>query len=167
MEKEEKVLPNESSDVNTLQDVDYVQAINELKANSVPKEKYSKLVEEHNRLLKSVIDGTEMENAPTEPEPIPLNDLRKQLFNDDNITNLDYATKALELRERIIKEGGVDPFLPVSHERSIQQSDIDTAEKVADVLKECVDQADGNADVFTALLNSRLNEPTIIKPKRR
>ena len=167
MEKEEKVLPNESSDVNTLQDVDYVQAINELKANSVPKEKYSKLVEEHNRLLKSVIDGTEVENAPTEPEPIPLNDLRKQLFEDDNITNLDYAKKALKLRERIIEEGGVDPFLPVSHHHSIQQSDIDTAEKVAKVLQECIDGSEDNSEVFSALLNSRLIDPTILKPKRR
>lgn len=170
MPEELKKQQGESGDVDTPEkEVDYISAIKELKENSVPRDKYNKLVEEHNQLLHSVIEGGEVENNDSKEPPKDISELRKELFENEDLTNLDYVQKTLDLRDQIISEGGVDPFLPVSHHNSITSSDVETAEKVAKTLRECVDQAEGNSEVFTALLNSRLIEPPLKKPlnKRR
>lgn len=168
MEKEKINQTGESGDVNTpVQDVDYVSLIKEMKEKSVPVDKYNKLAEEHTKLLHEVIDGgTPTEVAPAAPQK-SITELRDDLFNSEDLTNLDYCKKSLELRARIMEEGGVDPFLPQSHHYSITSSDVEIANKVAETLQECIDEADGNSEVFTALITSRLVEPPIVKSQSK
>ena len=128
-------------------DTDYVAAIKELKEKTVSKESYQKLREENKKLLQSLVNG---EQIQTEVEKPDINELRKELFNEDsNIDNVTFISKALELRTALIENGEPDPFLPVGKRITPTDEDISAANRVATVLQECVDYSQGDSQAFT------------------
>ena len=140
------------------ENVDYLEAINTLKETTVPKEQYSKLKEENKRLLEALVNGEQIE-VETET-PVDVAELRKSLFNDDKeLSNLEYVTKALELRKALIEKGERDPFLPVGNQITDTADMISKAQNVADVLQECVDFAQDDSGIFTAQLQRILKDP--------
>lgn len=140
------------------ENVDYLEAINQLKETTVPKEQYSKLREENKRLLEALVNGEQIE-VETET-PVDVAELRKSLFNGDKeLSNLEYVTKALELRKALIDKGERDPFLPVGSQITDTAEMISKAQNVADVLQECVDFAQGDSGIFTAQLQRILKDP--------
>ena len=155
IEKRDEV-QNNQPDTDT--SVDYISAINEIKANSVSKEDYLKLREENQRLLKAFVNGETPGSAQHVEKP-DINALRAELFGNSkkDLSNLEFVDKALELRQAVIDDGGLDPF--VANSRLVHPTDEDftRAEKVANILQECVDYADGNAGVFTDELKRRIN----------
>lgn len=131
------------------QDTDYIATIKELKDTTVPKEQYAKLREENKRLLQSVLNGEQIEGAAATSKP-DIGEIRKELFGGDaQLTNLQYVTKALELRDELLAQGKPDPFLPYGEKIAPTNEDIEAADRVAKVLKECVDYADGDSLIFT------------------
>ena len=132
---------------------DYLAAINELKQNSVDRSKYEELRAENKKLLDSIVNGTEVALPAAEKKSIE--ELRANYLKEDQ-TNLEYITNALALREALIAEGKPDPFLPVGEQILPTDEDIATANKVAQVLQECVDYAEGDSNVFTNELQRRL-----------
>lgn len=131
------------------QDTDYIATIKELKDTTVPREQYAKLKEENKRLLQSVLNGEQIEGAAATSKP-DIGEIRKELFSGDaHFTNLQYVTKALELRDELIAQGKPDPFLPYGEKIAPTNEDIEAANRVAKVLKECVDYADGDSLIFT------------------
>lgn len=160
---ENEILTNDAGEEVGL-DTDYLAAIKELKQNSVSRQDYLKLKDENKRLLQSLVNGETIENQVNNVPKLSNDELRDQLFHKE-LSNLDYCKAALELRENIISEGGKDPFLPQGHNYVVQQSDIDTANKVATVMQECIDYADGNAEIFTNELMRRTNDVKV--PNRR
>lgn len=137
------------------EDVDYVEIIQQMKQTTVSKDKYDRLAEDNKKLMKALANGEQIE---AEPEQGPdVDALRKDLFNADNQhTNLEFITKSLELRQALIDSGEKDPFLPWGQKITPDESDIATAERVADVLQQCVDYADGDNLVFTNELQRRM-----------
>ena len=134
-------------------DTDYVAAIKELKEKTVSKESYQKLREENKKLLQSLVNG---EQIQTEVEKPDINELRKELFNEDsNIDNVTFISKALELRTALIENGEPDPFLPVGKRITPTDEDISAANRVATVLQECVDYSQGDSQAFTNELQRR------------
>lgn len=157
---------NESSETtpNTETDaVNYIEVIKEIKQNTVSKSEYEKLQNENKQLLQSLVNGEYMEKSKEE-EPIDLENLRKDLQGKD-MTNLEYVSTALKLRNETIKKGDRDPFLPYGKNILPTDDDVEKAEKVANVLQECVDIADGDADVFTNELQRRLVDSPINRRK--
>lgn len=126
---------------------DPVQAINELKQNSVSKEAYNKVVEEKNKYLKALIDGSQVAEAQPK-EPVDLDALRKDLFGKD-LSNLEYAKKALQLRNELIEREGVDIFVGKGSKIAPDESDYVAAQRVADAFQSCIDVADGDSEIFT------------------
>lgn len=167
---EQKNLQNESGENTSDDGVDYISAINELKAKSVSREQYEKLKKENQKLLNSVINGTEIEK-PTQNEQPSIDELRKELFSkeaiDKGMPNLEFAIKSLQLRDAVIAEGGIDPFLPVGKGVDITREDIEAAELTAQVLKECIEYADGDSSVFTNELMRRTVDNVVSKPANR
>lgn len=136
------------------QEVDYVQAINDLKANSVPKDQYAKLKDENARLLKSIINGEEVDIPVT--EEVNIDEIRKELFTTDNsMSSLEYITKALKLRSALIEKGEPDPFLPVGKNITPTNEDIESANRVAEIFADCVEYANGDPAVFANELMRR------------
>ena len=140
---------------------DYLAAIKELKEKSVDRSEYDKLRAENKKLIDAVVNG-----QPGQEEPVvskhskeQIDELRNELFNSPKeLNNLEYITKAMELREALIENGEPDPFLPVGKQISPTRDDIEGAEKVAQVYRECIEYAEGDSEVFTNELMRRTRD---------
>lgn len=140
---------------------DYLAAIKELKENSVDRSKYDELRAENKRLIDAVVNGQpgQEEQVVSKHTKEEIDDLRNELFNSPReLNNLEYITKAMELREALMENGEPDPFLPVGKQISPTRDDIEGAEKVAQVYKECIEYADGDSEVFTNELMRRTRD---------
>ena len=159
MTEEEK----ETSVSGTVEDntQDYLAAIKELKQNSVDRSEYDKLRAENKKLIDAVVNGQPGQEEPvfTKHSKEQIDDLRNELFNSPReLNNLEYVTKAMELREALMENGEPDPFLPVGKQISPTRDDLEGAEKVAQVYKECIDYAEGDSEVFTNELMRRTRD---------
>lgn len=140
---------------------DYLAAIKELKQNSVNRSEYDKLRAENKKLIDAVVNGQSGQEEPafTKHSKEQIDDLRNELFNSPKeLNNLEYITKAMELREALMENGEPDPFLPVGKQISPTRDDLEGAEKVAQVYKECIDYAEGDSEVFTNELMRRTRD---------
>ena len=142
------MLENENTVVET-PEVDYIKAIEDLKASTVSKDLYDKLRIENKRLIDTVVSGGTIEVAP-ESKP-DAGQLRKELYSnsDQAMSNLDYWTKTMKLREAIMAEGKPDPFAPQGKNIVATDSDRASAQRVADGIQHCINIADGDNLVFT------------------
>lgn len=145
---------------------DYLAAIKELKQNTVDRAKYDKLKEENKKLLETVINGGEYSNGQ-EDSNVDIDELRKNVFDNPDPTNLEYVTNVLALRDALIEEGYEDPFVPQGSQIVASELDRTLAEKVANELKEMVEKADGDPHVFRAEFNRRVKTPNEMVPKRK
>lgn len=134
----------ESQQENVGANTDYIEAIKEMKANTVSKEDYNKLKEENKKLLQAVVNGEtiEIENQ----KPVDINEIKKRMLNAES--SLDGISAALELRDAIMEAGGDDPFLPSGKKIMATDEDIKTAEKVAEGFRHCVEYAAGDPHIF-------------------
>lgn len=155
---------NENKNIESVEDSTqkYLDTINELKQNTVSKEKYEKILEENRQLLSNIVNG--VENTKKEEEKVDLNYLRKTLISP-NSTDLEIVQSALELRKEIMKNGGKDPFLPNSSNFQATNYEKERSEQIANIFQKCIETADGNNSVFI----NELNRITIDSPmpKRR
>ena len=134
--------------------VDYISAINELKANSVDRSKYESLRAENKRLLESIVNGQTIELGQVQQPKKDIDELRKAVFKDES-TNLEYWTNVLDLRDALIEKGERDPFLPYGQKILPTNEDIECANRVAKVVRECIDYAEGDTEAFTNELQRR------------
>ena len=156
----------EEKDINvtgTVEDntQDYLAAIKELKQNSVDRSEYDKLRAENKRLIDAVVNGQpgQEEQVVVKHSKEQIDDLRNDLFNSPReLNNLEFITKTMELREALMENGEPDPFLPVGKQISPTRDDIEGAEKVAQVYKECIEYAEGDSEVFTNELMRRTRD---------
>ena len=158
---ENEIKRNEETVVDN---TDYIAAIKELKENSVDRSKYEALKADNKRLLDAVVNGQTVETTPEKPQ-VDIQALRNRLFDGKDKTNLQYVTEALELRNALIESGADDPFVGQGPKLTPTQEDYNTAERVASVLQECVDYAEGNSEVFTNELMRRTKDVAL--PRRK
>ena len=158
---EEQVLQSEASEVEDMTP-DYIATIQQLKQNSVDKAKYDALRLENKKLLDAVVNGQTVETQ-VQVQKEDIQTLRNKVFNNPNQTNLEYITNALNLRNRLLEEGYEDPFVPQGTKISATQADYDKANKVATVLQEMVDEADGDPNVFLIEYQRRVKDTSIKK----
>lgn len=146
-----------SQQENVNDSIDYIEAIKEMKQNSVDRSVYDKLKSENKQLLDALVNGKEIEIS--KEEPVDIAKLRKDLFNKDgHMSNLEYVSNALKLRDALIEKGERDPFLPYGDKVNLTAEHYDKADQVATVLKECVEFADGDSGIFTAELQRRTKD---------
>lgn len=160
MEEEIKEQISDSGNETSDGTIDYIEAIKEIKQNTVPKSDYAKLKEENKRLLDNIINGAELPADMIQRSEKPktdIQDLRNQLYGNKNneMTNLEYIQKTLELRNAIMEQGGDDPFVDKGHNVNPTREDYETAEMVAQIYQECIDYADGDSQLFTQELMRR------------
>ena len=138
---EEIIKNSESSQegAGTGTEFDPVAAINDIKANTVPKEDYEKVKAERDKYCKALIEGTQV--VEEKKEPVDIDALRKDLFSEDSdLSNLEYVKKAVALRDALIDEG--NKVAPTDE-------DYEAAERVAQAYKHCIEVADGDSEIFT------------------
>lgn len=156
-----------SQQENVEQDTNnYIEAIKEMKANSVDKAAYDKLKEENKQLLDALINGGQVTQEITK-EPVDIDSIRKKLFSGEaELNNLDYMKTALELREALLDQGSPDPFLPYGQNIAPTDEDIRTADRVAEAIKSCIDYADGDSEIFTNELQRIMVDTSPVKRGR-
>ena len=132
----------------------YIDEIAKLKKETVSIEDYKKLEAENKNLLNSIVNDLNPKKEE-DKEVADINELRKRLRKDDP-SNLEYIKNVLELREAVLSSGGNDPFLPYGKKIVPTNDDIEAANRVATVLKECVDYANGDSLLFTNELYRRI-----------
>ena len=161
--------PEEEENVVTVEDNtnDYIAQIKNLKENSVSKDDYNKLRLDNKRLIDALANGTQMDVVEPKTSAVEkINECRNKLFSKGtNLNNLEYCKTAVELREALIENGDRDPFLPYGHNVLATESDIESANRVATVMKECIDYADGDSNIFTNELQRRTVDVVIPKKK--
>lgn len=155
--KKSEVKPEETDNVAL------AKALKEARENSVSKSEYDRIKKENERLVSEIINGGDGAGSGQNPSPqqqeASIDELREKLYGPkcSELSNLDYWKYTLELRDAVINKGDPDPFLPVGTKISPTSEDEEKANNVADVVKQCIDEAEGNSEVFTALLQSRMN----------
>ena len=158
MAKKSEAKPDEQE----LSSVALAKALKDQQKNSVSRADYEKLKEENRQLVDQIINGGDAGNGQkTSPEEaeVDIEALRKKLYGpkSEELTNLQVADLTLQLRDAVIKKEGKDPFLPYGAHINPTEHDEARAQAVADVLRECVNEANGDSGVFTALLQSKIN----------
>ena len=160
----------EEENVVTVEDNtnDYIDQIKKLKENSVSRDDYDKLKADNKKLIDALASGTQIESKVEQKIDAvdKINNLRTKLFGKgNNLDNLEYCKTAIELRDALIEKGERDPFLPFGHEVVATDSDYESANRVANVMRECIDYADGDPDIFTNELQRRTVDVVIPKKK--
>lgn len=162
---------NETNNENE-QEQDYIEAIQNLKDNTVSKEQYEKLRAENKKLLNAVLNDQKAEKEePVETVEQLQNDLRtikSELANaqEKGMSNLEFTSKALKYREKAMKLGLQDPFVP-NTPTGPEENDFRSAERVAEVLQKCVDEAKGNPATFRNLFEQAVRDDSKIPIKKR
>ena len=147
---------------------DYIDQIKKLKENSVSKDDYNKLKADNKKLIDALANGSQIEGKvePKVSSVDKINELRSKLFGKGtNLNNLEYCDTAVKLREALIENGEKDPFLPFGHNVIATESDIETANRVASIMKDCIEYADGDSNIFTNELQRRTVDISIPKKK--
>ena len=121
-------------------------------------------LEANKKLQNEIINGGYESSTEEKEQPVDIQALRNDLFTKD-LSNLDYCTKALQLRRALIEKGENDPFLPIGEKIQPTDEDIKCAEKVADGLQRMIDESNGSPDAFNALYQSRVVDPVL--PRKR
>ena len=151
-EKEQSVTQQENVEQDTN---NYIEAIKEMKANSVSKDAYKKLQDENKKLLESLIAGETIEVPKTTvEEKVDLNELRKHL--DEAESPIDYCKTSLKLHEETLKQLGYNDYLPNGKKIRPTKEDEEKANLFIKEIKECIDYADGDDQLFIQELQRRM-----------
>jgi len=137
--------------------VELAKALKEARENSVPKAEYEKLQNENKELVAQIINGEgNVGNGQPTPEKVDIKALREDLYGPKgaDLSNLDFWKKTLQLRNAVIEQEGYDPFLPHGAKIKPNEQDVERAEAVAKTVEKCIEEANGNSEVFTALLQA-------------
>ena len=135
-------------------DNNYLEAIKKLKESTVDKTEYEKLLEENKKLINTIVEQKPVETKEeedTKPQ-VDINKLRRELYGNSELSNLEYIDKTLQLRDALLQAGEPDPFIPTGSKYSPTDEDSAAANRVAEGLKHCVDYAKEygyDSEVFT------------------
>jgi len=163
-------MANEELDQNIQQelppeDQNLVEAMQELKANTVQKREYERVLARNKELTDALARNREIEEAAKEaPDTDTIDSLRSDLKNKE-MTNMEYWQKVLKLRNKVIESGQPDPFLPSDSKSNYSEENVRTAERVAKGIQNLLDQANGNAELFNALYQGSCEDVTIVRNK--
>lgn len=138
---------------------EYAAAIKNLKESTVSKDEYEKLKADKAVLVKALAGEGPVpsEIAQQQAQQADVKELRKRFLNagEENLTNAEYIKTALQLRQAIIDEGGLDPFLPSGAKANPTPTDIAGANKAAEAFQEWLDAAtDESGKVDEELFNA-------------
>ncbi len=147
-------------DEAVVDNTDYVEAIKNLKENSVSKEKYEALEAEKKKLLEAMINGDSLDTQDPEQLDSRLEYYKKYKENKF-ATDLDFWDNFIKLRKATIKEYGGDPCVPGNYGLTPEGAkaqpaygEVESVNESLDIMEDLVKEADGNPLKFESLLLS-------------
>ena len=158
---QEDIKRNEETVVDN---TDYINAIKDLKENSVSKEKYDALVSEKQQLLDVLVNGQE-ESIPDEPELGSRLDYYKKYKENKFSSNLEFWDNFVKLRKATIAEYGADPTVtgnygltPEGDRIEPSYGEVEAMDKELGIIEQMIEEADGSPLVFDALMQSAIKK---------
>ena len=124
----------------------YLEVIKKMKENMVLKSDYDAAIAENKKLAEQLTTSTNPQEQPK--KKVDIKKLQDQFSASTQMTNLEFVSSALKLRNALIEDGKPDPFLPVGRRISPTEDDIRKANKVAEAFEYCVDAAQGDPAIF-------------------
>ena len=147
------------------EDQNMVEAMQQLKANSVQKSEYERVLARNKELTEALARNKQIEEAAKEiPDTDTIESLRDDLRGHE-LSNMEYWQKVLKLRDKVIESGQPDPFLPSDSKSNYSEENVRTAERVAKGIQDLLDQANGNAELFNALYQGSCEDVSIVRNK--
>lgn len=146
------------------QDIAYknlMEEVKQMRENYVPKAEYDNLAQRNKQLSESLVNFDSQANKAKEEAPKPdVNKMRSELFGNDRkeMTNLEYMDKVVKFRDAAIEAGERDPFLPTGGPEKDSLEAHNTADKVANGLKQMIKDANGSPEAFNALYQARVED---------
>ena len=138
---------------------EFLKAADEVRKDTVSKAEYEKVVADNKKLTKFIIEGGDDPAAKPQAEvKEPTKAELLKVLEDEDTNNLEYTKAALKLRQKVIDDGGRDPFLPNSSQTPVTSVDVEGAEKVAKVLQECIDASGDDPETFNFEFERRVND---------
>lgn len=159
---EEVKVSEQTVDNSTDTSLDYIEAIKTLKETTVDKSAYDSLRAENKKLLQSLVNGETIE-PQNKVLSEDIDTLRKRVLTDDSLTNLEYWDNVLKLRNALLKRGDEDPFVPQGNKVAATAADYATADKVATIMQEMVDNSEGDPNVFLNEFQRRVKDTQLKK----
>lgn len=133
----------------------YIQVIADLKANSVSREQYNKVLKENKQLTDTLISGGQLQQAnesgPSEQELIDA-------LSNGSLSDLQTIECSLALRDIALARGEKDPYLPNNPDYIPTEADIKLYDNMAKTLKEICEYANGDNRVFEAEYKRRSSQ---------
>lgn len=126
----------------------------------VPRKDYDALMKDKERILASVWRHTEKDlpevQKKAELQKMDVDKLSAETFKENcKLTDLQYIENVLKIREARMAQGYPDPFAPANRTKDDpfakampSAEDLEIAQKVADGLQHCVDEANGDNASF-------------------
>ena len=143
-------------------DNDYIEQLQKLKSNSVPKDEYEKIKADNKKMMDILFSGAEPLPAQEVKEPkeeVDIQALRDELYGGRyEGSDLDYATKVLKLRKALMDRGEKDPAVSSGQKTTPEEYDYENCQSVCDQIQACVDYAQGDNEVFRAELMRKINK---------
>lgn len=164
MNENEQILIQQADEQLINDNQQYIDAIRDLKANSVSKDRYNKLVEENKNLLNSLVNGEQL--AAANPQSMQEVRTLKDIMDDQKSCaskndQCGYIKHALEFREKLLEETGEDCFVSRGANVTPTEESYRNAQKVADIYKECLDYANGDDKALINELQRRMIDSPI------
>lgn len=147
------------------QDIAYsnlMEQFKNYKENSVPIDEYNRLADRNKKLSESYVESLDAQAHKAQEEaPKPdVQAMRAELFGNDRkeMTNLEYMDKVVKFRDAAMEAGERDPFLPTGGPEKDSLEAHNTADKVANGLKQMIKDANGSPEAFNALYQARVED---------
>lgn len=138
-------IPNPAETVEN-DNLAYINAIQELKENSIDRKLYEKMKSERDALIVSLANGETLPTGEAIQERT-LTECREDFVTKTN-SQCEYMEKVLALREAAMREGQPDPFIAEGHHLKPTQYNYQRGQEIADIYRECLDYAEGDDKVF-------------------
>lgn len=135
---------------------DYITALGEVKANSVEKSEYERVLAENAKLTNALASGIRTEEPEVEEVVNPV-DIIKRMAENKYKNNLEYCSDVVKLRETIMQTTGSDPCVNYSGEDV--SAEINRAERVFELFNSAIEGAEGDPVKFDAIIKSRVQFP--------
>lgn len=135
---------------------DYINAIQELKENTVSRDRYEALVKENKSLIQTLANGGTVAGQAV-PQKRTVAEIKQDLWGKGKQhSQTEFMELVLELREAGIEQQGIDSFVAYGHHITPSAADYEAAERISGIYREALDYANGNDEVFINEISRRM-----------
>lgn len=105
----------------------------------------------------AILNGNTVEDNG--PQYRTRDEIRKDLFQGDKeLSNLEYAKLVVELDDACIREEQESCFLPKGRNVTVTADERDVATRFHNCLVDCIEEADGDNEIFNQAMNRRIKK---------